>query len=180
MKLSRLLPARRWWITGALGCLALLAGCRSVMARGAEPPLPPPSPPTPTATGSVSTGTPSHPEVTTTARETAEGAVALTVVLYDYHFRPETVEVPAGAKVTLTVVNRAHHEHAWVLMEKDYTWEEPFDAEDSAHGLYRITVDVLGRDILTFTAPPVPGEYNVVCSIVGHVEHGMVGKLIVR
>jgi uncharacterized cupredoxin-like copper-binding protein len=65
-------------------------------------------------------------------------------------------------------------------MEKDYTWGQTFDADDSGHGMFRITVDVLGQDVLQFTAPSVPGEYDIVCSIVGHVERGMVGTLLVR
>jgi uncharacterized cupredoxin-like copper-binding protein len=113
-------------------------------------------------------------------RATEAREVALTVSLRDYSFQPRTIEVPAGALVTLTVVNRGNHEHAWVLMEKDYTWGQTFDADDSGHGMFRITVDVLGQDVLQFTAPSVPGEYDIVCSIVGHVERGMVGTLLVR
>ncbi len=114
------------------------------------------------------------------APETTEATeVSRTVFLHDYYFQPATIEVPRGARVVLTVVNRGNHEHAWVLMEKDFVWEHPFDAEDSNHGLTRVTVDVIGRDTLVFTAPSEPGEYNIVCSILGHVEFGMVGTLIV-
>ena len=107
-------------------------------------------------------------------------AVDWTVVMRDYEFDPLVFEVQAGAQVTLTGVNRGHHDHYWALLEKDYEFTLPFDDDDVTHILALVTADVGGQDTLTFTAPSVPGEYVVICSIPGHAEKGMIGSLIVK
>jgi plastocyanin len=106
--------------------------------------------------------------------------VQQTVNLYDYFFDPPTIDVPAGAQVTLTVVNRAHHEHVWAVMELGYQLALPFDPKDSDRVLHSVLVDVEGRETLTFTAPDETGEYAVLCTIPGHADQGMVGTLKVK
>ncbi|HET7010647.1 MAG TPA: cupredoxin domain-containing protein [Anaerolineales bacterium] len=106
--------------------------------------------------------------------------VEVLVTAYDFAFQPDTVEVPAGAEVTLTLVNHGNAEHVWLVLERDHELTLPFDEDDSPHVLARTIADVTGRETFTFAAPAEPGEYTVVCSIPGHAEAGMLGRLIVR
>ncbi|HSB91209.1 MAG TPA: hypothetical protein VLD63_14425 [Anaerolineales bacterium] len=41
-------------------------------------------------------------------------------------------------------------------------------------------VDAGASATVVFTAPSVPGEYEVVCGGAGHIEAGMVGHLVVK
>lgn len=41
-------------------------------------------------------------------------------------------------------------------------------------------VDAGASATVVFTAPSVPGEYEVVCGVAGHIEAGMVGHLVVK
>ncbi len=107
-------------------------------------------------------------------------AVDWTVVMRDYKFDPAVFEVAAGAQVTLTAVNRGHHDHYWAVLEKGYGFTLPFNDDDVSHILALVTADVGNQDTITFTAPSVPGEYVVICSIPGHAEKGMLGSLIVK
>lgn len=107
-------------------------------------------------------------------------AVDLTVVLRDYEFDPQVIEVPAGAQVTITAKNLGHHEHYWALMEKDYEFSMPFTDEDVEHVLAIVAADVGSQNTITFQSPSARGEYVVICSIPGHAEKGMVGAFVVK
>jgi plastocyanin len=106
--------------------------------------------------------------------------VSLTVLAYDFAFQPDTIEVQAGAEVTLTLVNGGRAEHVWLLLDKDHELTLPYDADDSEFALASTIADVTGRETFTFTAPSEPGEYTIVCSIPEHAAKGMVGTLIVK
>ena len=106
--------------------------------------------------------------------------VDLAVILRDYEFDPQVIEVPAGAQVTITAENRGHHEHYWALLEKGYEFSLPFTDVDVEHVLAIVAADVGSQDTITFQAPSVRGEYVVICSIPGHTEEGMVGTFIVK
>lgn len=105
--------------------------------------------------------------------------VSHTVLLADFEFRPEAIEVPAGSEVTLTLINRGNAEHVYLLLDQDQEIGLPL-AVDEANVLARVTVDVAGQETVTLTAPADPGEYPVVCTIPGHAEAGMFGAWIVR
>jgi plastocyanin len=106
--------------------------------------------------------------------------VDVTVIAYDFAFQPDTIEVPAGAEVTLTLVNHGNAEHVWLILDRDHELTLPYNADDSEHALARTIADVTGRETFTFTAPTEKGEYTIVCSIPTHAEKGMIGTLIVK
>ena len=106
--------------------------------------------------------------------------VEVLVNAYNFAFQPDTIEVPAGAEVTLTLVNRGNAEHVWLILDQDHELTLPYDEDDSEHVLARTIADVGGRETLTFTAPAKKGEYTIVCSLPGHAEAGMIGTLIVK
>jgi uncharacterized cupredoxin-like copper-binding protein len=101
---------------------------------------------------------------TTTAATSPETTVAgmeITVTATEFVFDPDTLEVPAGVPVTITLINRG-------VVEHDFTIEE-------------LGIDVLAQpgetvsETFTFEA----GEYHILCSIPGHHEAGMLGTLTV-
>ena len=106
--------------------------------------------------------------------------VAVSVVAYDFFFDPDTIEVPAGADVTLTLINRGRNEHVWLVFEKGYTPTFPYDEDDTPHVYARTIADVTSQETFTFTAPSEKGEYTIICSLPEHAEKGMIGMLVVK
>jgi len=95
---------------------------------------------------------------------TTAAGPTVTVELSDFKFSPETVEVPAGQKVTLELRNKGSVEH-------DFTVE--------AIGLKAIVK--AGQTATRVVGPFTAGTtYELVCTTAGHKESGMVGKLIVK
>jgi nitrite reductase (NO-forming) len=95
-------------------------------------------------------------------QSTAQLPTSLRVTVTEFKITPSIVQVPAGQKVTITLDNKGAVEHD-------------------------LTVQALGFKVLakagqTATAEVTfdkPGEYELVCSIPGHKEAGMTGKLSV-
>ena len=98
-----------------------------------------------------------------TGGEASVGAVTIDVELVDIAFEPTEITVPANADVTVNLVN-------------------------SGVGSHTFTVEALGVDsgeipggqsgTVTFNSG-APAEYEFICTVPGHKEAGMVGKLIV-
>jgi len=109
----------------------------------------------------------------------AAGSTDITVQLSEFMFDPAAVTVPAGKQITLTLFNAGSVEHSWVLLKKGYTYTTPYDADDEANTLQTFVVQAGETKTFTFTSPADPGDYQVVCHVVGHAEAGMVGKLSV-
>jgi uncharacterized cupredoxin-like copper-binding protein len=107
-------------------------------------------------------------------------SVTLTVDMKEYSFTPSTLEVPAGANVTLNLSNSGTLEHEMVIMifEKEAT--VPFDDDDEPNIYWEHELEMGESEAIEFTAPSEPGEYQIVCGIPAHLEQGMVGTLIVK
>lgn len=101
------------------------------------------------------------------------------VTLTDFQFNPNSFTVPAGEEITLTAANTGAVVHNFIIMEQGYDTGPAFDAEDLPHVYWQIDVSPGNSTETTFTAPPEPGEYQVVCSTQGHVQAGMIGELTV-
>ena len=104
----------------------------------------------------------------------------INVTLTDFQFTPNTFTVPAGAEITLNVVNTGAVVHNFVIMNRDQTAGGAFKDDDEPN-VYWQQVDIQpgGDTTTTFTAPTEAGEYEIVCRTEGHIASGMVGKLIV-
>lgn len=98
------------------------------------------------------------------AASTSAVGQRIAVVMSDYAFSPATIEVPADEQFTLDVRNGGRIEH------------------DLAVEALRFKVVVRSGRSATRVLGPLPRgtTYTVVCSISGHKEAGMVGKLVVR
>jgi len=103
----------------------------------------------------------------------------LKVTLTDFQFIPNQFTVPAGQEITLEAVNNGGVVHNFIIMNLGQTVGTEYTAEDDANVYWKLEMPIGGSTDTTFTAPTEPGEYEVVCSTPGHVQAGMVGKLIV-
>ena len=112
------------------------------------------------------------------------------VTVLNYAFAPDTVTVPAGAEVTITVTNDADQAHNWVLLSAGplITAEDARDERDVIIDLLaavsdRVIVNVLAGSQAeqqgTFTAPSA-GTYQVICTFGRHLGFGMEGTLVVE
>lgn len=91
------------------------------------------------------------------------GLPEVRVVMTDFAFAPRPVEIPAGRKVELKLTNSGRVEH---------------DITADGIGFH---VHVMAGERLALEAGPFePGEYAFFCSVVGHREAGMVGKIVVK
>jgi uncharacterized cupredoxin-like copper-binding protein len=108
-----------------------------------------------------------------------DSGIVLTVSMTEFKFTPETYSVPAGSVVTLQLSNDGKANHNWVLMEFEYIAGAPYDNEDEGHELFNFILRPGENNTFTFTAPSVPGEYQVVCTFPGHLARGMKATLTV-
>lgn len=85
----------------------------------------------------------------------------------DGKFRPQAFEVRAGSQVNLAITARDSESHLFVFTHP---------------ALADIAVGIgLGQTrTLTFTAPPLAGEFPFRCGVPGHAARGETGVMIVR
>ncbi len=102
------------------------------------------------------------------------------VDMKEYSFTPSTLEVTAGAEVTINLENTGTLDHDMVIMVAGKEATAPFDTDDQANVFWQHKLAMGTSESVTFTAPTEPGEYQIVCGIPAHLEQGMVGKLIVK
>jgi len=109
------------------------------------------------------------------------GGTNVNVTITDFAFDPVTITVPAGATVTLHATNHGAVEHEFVIMNADYQVQAPWGDKDESHIFWELDeIQPGSTKSETFTAPSAPGEYEITCGLAGHIENGMVGKLIVK
>lgn len=96
----------------------------------------------------------------------------------DFAFKPNAWTVKAGEEISLELTNTGTVEHDWSLMIQPA--EAPFDAADEPNVVSKFDLATGQSTTVTFTAPTEPGEYQVICTVPGHMEAGMVGTLTVE
>jgi uncharacterized cupredoxin-like copper-binding protein len=104
----------------------------------------------------------------------------LTVDMQEFMYNPQTVTVPAGAQVEITLINSGALEHEWVIMNLGTEVSPPFSEDDEANIYWEEEVDPGKTSVQIFNAPSQPGEYQIICGIAGHMEAGMIGTLVVE
>lgn len=93
----------------------------------------------------------------------AGGAREIKVTASEFKFSPSAVEAPAGAPIKLELKNIGAIEHDFMV--------DALKLQVHA-GAAKTTSQTIG--------PLAAGTYDVYCSIPGHKEAGMIGKLVVR
>ena len=101
------------------------------------------------------------------------------VTLTDFAYTPNQLTVPAGEEITLDAANTGAVIHNFIIMNLGASTGTEFTAEDDANVYWKLEIPAGGSVTTTFTAPTEPGEYEIVCSTPGHLQAGMVGKLVV-
>ena len=97
----------------------------------------------------------------------------------EYKFDPTEYTVAAGKEITLKITNDGAALHEFVIMKHGLTVGEKFGPEDEENIFWEVEVDSGASKTVTIPALSETGEYQVVCGTEGHVEKGMLGKLIV-
>lgn len=103
----------------------------------------------------------------------------LEVDMVEFMFSPKEYSIPAGQAITLTLTNSGALEHNFVILRKGVTVTSsanPVPAEDI---LFEAVVGAGQSGTFTFTLDEA-GDYEVICSVPGHLEAGMVGKITVQ
>ncbi|MGB7873521.1 MAG: cupredoxin domain-containing protein [Anaerolineales bacterium] len=103
----------------------------------------------------------------------------LNLNMTDFMYDPVNFTVPAGQEITMTASNLGSVEHEYVIFKLGTDAGDKFGEEDEKNIYWEIEVQPGETATETFIAPGEPGEYFVSCGISGHLEAGMVGKLIV-
>lgn len=101
------------------------------------------------------------------------------VTLTDFAYSPTQLTVPAGKEITLDAANTGAVIHNFIIMNAGTTAGTEWTAEDEANVFWKLEIPAGGSETATFTAPGEPGEYQVVCSTPGHLQAGMIGKMVV-
>jgi uncharacterized cupredoxin-like copper-binding protein len=114
----------------------------------------------------------------------SQGSLAVSttqnVEMGEFMFTPSEMAVPVGKEVTLNLKNNGSIEHDFVVLKKGVVAVLPFDA-DAQKGdiLFEARLGSGKSQIYTFTLPEV-GNYEIVCSVPGHLEAGMKARLRAR
>jgi uncharacterized cupredoxin-like copper-binding protein len=103
----------------------------------------------------------------------------INVTMTDFQFTPKEFTIPAGQEITVDVVNNGAVIHEFVIMKSGQTVGDKFDDEDEANIYWEVELQPGASTTATFTAPADPGDYQLVCGTAGHLEAGMIGKIIV-
>lgn len=116
----------------------------------------------------------------------SQPADELTVEMTDFAYTPSSLTIPAGQPVTLTVNNTGAIEHDFVVAKIAATTEVIQDNGSNAHHAHgaeqNFDLHISARpgeaSIVRVTVSE-PGVYRVFCSVEGHEQAGMIGKLTV-
>ena len=136
-------------------------------AQASATPPTPPAVATTAPTPVVGTATPAGPTAATlpsTPRPAPAPVVEVAVHVKDLTFDPSTIEVQRGSKITLVFDNSSILAHNLTL---------------PGLGVGTPTLDGGQKGKWEFTVDR-PGEYEYVCTVLGHREAGMTGKLVVK
>jgi uncharacterized cupredoxin-like copper-binding protein len=103
----------------------------------------------------------------------------LSFTMNDFSFDPNEFTVPAGKEITVHVTHHGSMEHNFIIMKLGLEAGEMFDDADKANVFWEIDLQPGDSETVVFTAPEQPGTYQIICGMPGHLQSGMLGKLVV-
>jgi uncharacterized cupredoxin-like copper-binding protein len=103
----------------------------------------------------------------------------ISFTMTDFAFNPNEFTVPAGEEITLNVTHNGTMEHNFIIMKYSTDAGDMFDEEDKINVFWQVALQPGDSETVSFTAPEQPGTYQVICGMPGHLQSGMIGKLIV-
>jgi uncharacterized cupredoxin-like copper-binding protein len=98
------------------------------------------------------------------------GTGGLIMEMGDLYYKPDTLTAKPGQTLQITLDNRGSLEHNFVLYDLD--GQTVFFEKDAIQPGQKVNISL--------KVPEKPGAYEYVCTVPGHKEGGMVGKLIVQ
>jgi uncharacterized cupredoxin-like copper-binding protein len=101
----------------------------------------------------------------------------LNLTVTDFQFSPSSFTVPAGKEITLNISNSGAVLHNFIIMNLDTAAGTEFGDEDLPNVYWTLEIPPGDASSTTFTAPKEPGDYEIVCSIPGHIQAGMNGNM---
>ena len=107
-------------------------------------------------------------------------STTLTVNMSEFMFNPKDLAVPAGKEITLNLKNDGSIVHDFVILKKGVAAVTPFDAEaQKGDILFEARLNADKSETYTFILPEA-GDYEIICSVPGHLEAGMKASLSAR
>jgi plastocyanin len=103
----------------------------------------------------------------------------ISFTMTDFAFNPNEFTVPVGKDITLNVTHNGTMEHSFIVMKYGTDAGEMFDEADKVNIYWEVDLQPGESETVLFTAPDQPGTYQIICGMAGHLQSGMVGKLIV-
>jgi len=97
----------------------------------------------------------------------------------DFAFNPNEFTVPAGEDITLNVTHNGTMEHSFIVMKYGTDAGKMFDEADKVNVYWEVDLQPGDSETVLFKAPDQPGTYQIICGMAGHLQSGMVGRLIV-
>ena len=97
----------------------------------------------------------------------------------DFAFDPDEFTVPVGKEITVQVTHHGTMEHSFIIMKYGTDAGDMFDDDDKGNVFWEVDLQPGDSETVTFTAPEQPGTYQIICGMPGHLQSGMIGKLIV-
>lgn len=111
----------------------------------------------------------------------ATNKTTLVITANESGYDAPTYTVPAGVPVDFTFKNAGNLEHNFDIIKLDEQVASPFTDADKEKIFWSLdSVGAQQSKSATFTSPTTPGEYDIICSVPGHIEMGMVATLIVK
>jgi len=103
----------------------------------------------------------------------------ISFTMTDFAFHPNEFTVPVGKDITFNVTHNGTMEHSFIVMKYGTDAGEMFDEADKVNIYWEVDLQPGESETVLFTAPDQPGTYQIICGMAGHLQSGMVGKLIV-
>lgn len=104
---------------------------------------------------------------------------SIDVSMDEFTFTPSEFTIPSGQEITVHATNNGAVLHDFVIFKLGSDPGDHYNDEDQNKVYWQMEVQPGESLTATFTAPTEPGEYSITCGIPGHLEAGMIGKLIV-
>jgi uncharacterized cupredoxin-like copper-binding protein len=113
--------------------------------------------------------------------------VTIDIKAENMRFVPDRIEVPAGKTVMIRMQNMDENQHDFEvggltaeIMARTGMKDESMDMDMSGGmGTINMHSAAKGKASVTFRTDK-PGTYDIYCTMTGHKESGMVGKLVVN
>lgn len=116
---------------------------------------------------------------TLSACGTSGPSTKLSFTMTDFAFDPNEFTIAAGKEITVHVTHHGTMEHSFIIMKYGTDAGDMFDDEDKGNVFWEVDLQPGDSETVVFTAPEQPGTYQIICGMAGHLQSGMIGKLIV-